>query len=377
MQSSIVSHVNNIKIHRILHRILIQFFFKDRNYGTLNLRGYTFEQFIMIVNERNRSHPIRNPITDFRYHYKGDDGEIVPKTVTHVTIDSSVTTIKQYAFDGCILLFCVVMTDNVKKLERAAFGSCRRLKFIRLSKVLEIIEPYAFEACTDLEFIFLPETVQFVKDFAFGDCRQMRLLQLPLNMNPNNLGDGIIHTTKLVTHAETQNTYYEDRRSLQEEMNDNDEEEEGEGEGEEEEEVRSDIEEDEEEDHTEYTPTSNHNVNSWLINHMSEFPLHRICYSSSVSKQTIELYLNTHGKNSVHTKDTISGMTPLHILSLNPYATNKEIKFLLDIDHETAFHKDINNNSPIDYATQFNFSALVTMMELLSHNRENYTAKPY
>ena len=309
---------------------------------------------------------MRNPITDFQYHYKGDDGEKVPKTVTHVTIDSSVTTIKKETFDGCILLFSVVMTDNVKKLERAAFGSCRRLKFIRLSKVLEIIEPYAFEACTDLEFIFLPETVQFVKDFAFGDCDQMRLLQLPLDIDPNNLGDGIIHTTELVNHAETQNVYYEDRHySLQEEMNDNNEE--GEG-GEEEEEVRSDTEEDEEEDDTEYTPTSNLKVNSWLINHMSDFPLHRICYSSSVTKQTIELHLNTYGKKSVHTTDTISRMTPLHILSLNPYATNKEIKFLLDIDHETAFHKDINNNSPIDYATQFNFSALVTMIEVLSHN---------
>ena len=320
-------------------------------------------QLIRRLNERS----MRNPITDFQYHYKGDDGETVPKTVTHVTIDSSVTTIKTETFAGCSVLFSVVMTDNVKKLERAAFASCRRLKFIRLSKVLEIIEPYAFSDCTELEFIFLPETVQFVKDFAFGDCDQMRLLQLPLDIDPNNLGDGIIHTTKLVTHAETQqNVCYEERHySLQEEMNDNHEEEER---GEEEEEVLSDTEEDEEEDDTTFTPTSNQKVNSWLINHMSDFPLHRICYSSSVTTQTIQLHLNKYGKKSVHKTDTISGMIPLHILSLNPYATSKEIKFLLNIDHETAFHKDINNNSPIDYATQFNFSALVTMMELLSHN---------
>eukprot|EP00554_Chaetoceros_debilis_P007249 CAMPEP_0194075924 /NCGR_PEP_ID=MMETSP0149-20130528/2818_1 /TAXON_ID=122233 /ORGANISM="Chaetoceros debilis, Strain MM31A-1" /LENGTH=50 /DNA_ID=CAMNT_0038756527 /DNA_START=63 /DNA_END=211 /DNA_ORIENTATION=+ len=45
--------------------------------------------------------------------YHGLDDEIVPKDVTHVIVDSSVTVIKEKAFWGCKHLVSLIMGDNV------------------------------------------------------------------------------------------------------------------------------------------------------------------------------------------------------------------------------------------------------------------------
>ena len=68
--------------------------------------------------------------------YKGLDNENVPKDVTHVIVDDSVTIIKKGAFYNCEHLVFVIMGDNVKRIRMEAFRSCIVLRFIRLSKAL-------------------------------------------------------------------------------------------------------------------------------------------------------------------------------------------------------------------------------------------------
>ena len=48
------------------------------------------------------------------YLYRGLDGEIVPKDVTHVIVDDKVTIIKEKAFYECGHLVSIMMGDNVK-----------------------------------------------------------------------------------------------------------------------------------------------------------------------------------------------------------------------------------------------------------------------
>ena len=54
------------------------------------------------------------------YIYRGLKNEEVPKDVTRVIVDGSVTAIKWRAFNNCELLVCVIMGDNVKRIEERA-----------------------------------------------------------------------------------------------------------------------------------------------------------------------------------------------------------------------------------------------------------------
>ena len=58
------------------------------------------------------------------YIYRGLDNEKVPKDVTHVIVDNSVTVIKKEAFFYCFHLVCVIMGDNVKRIEDDVFYHC-------------------------------------------------------------------------------------------------------------------------------------------------------------------------------------------------------------------------------------------------------------
>ena len=113
--------------------------------------------------------------------YRGFSKEVekVPRDVTHVIVDDSVTIIKKDAFYWCKHLVSVIMGDNVKRIEDRAFYYCRALCFIRLSKTLEFIGERAFFRCQSLEALFLSLTVVSIKHQAFSGCRSLRLLVLP------------------------------------------------------------------------------------------------------------------------------------------------------------------------------------------------------
>jgi len=61
------------------------------------------------------------------YIYRGLDNEEVPRDVTHVIVDRSVTVIKEKAFSKYEHLVSVIMGDNIKRIEGAAFWLCSAL----------------------------------------------------------------------------------------------------------------------------------------------------------------------------------------------------------------------------------------------------------
>ena len=142
------------------------------------------------------------------YIYRGLDGEIVPKDVTHVIVDSRVTVIKKEAFSWCELLVSIIMGDNVKIIERWAFYKCRALRFIRLSKTLEYIGELAFFGCRSLEALFLPSTVTSIDHRAFVLCRFMRVLILPNDIDLSKVGYHIILNTAVYQIAEASGVRY-------------------------------------------------------------------------------------------------------------------------------------------------------------------------
>ena len=144
------------------------------------------------------------------YLYRGLDNEQVPKDVTHVIVDNSVTVIKKEAFSNCIHLVSLIMVDNVKRIQEYAFWNCLALRFIRLSKALEFIGEYAFWCCHSLEVMFLSSTVQSIITCSFAKCESLKLLILPNGINLCNLGDAIIRDTAISHMAENAGAKYFD-----------------------------------------------------------------------------------------------------------------------------------------------------------------------
>ena len=269
------------------------------------------------------------------YIYRGLENEKVPKDVTHVIVASSVTVIRKKAFDNCELLVSFIMGDNVKIIEEEAFSFCLALRFIRLSKTLGYIGQRAFEYCESLEVVFLPSTVKSIRLWAFIGCLSLRLLILPQHSLLGKVGIEIIVETAVHQIAQASGVEYVfgGRNG-------------------------ADI-----------TRESNRQVNQWLMFHMDHAPCHKLCYNSSITTKHLNDYLNEHGNDSALAIDTIHGMTPLHMLSMNPHSPSDAIAALLDVDVEAIFRLDHQGNIPLDYARDYNVGGLVALVSGLCNHR--------
>jgi hypothetical protein len=264
------------------------------------------------------------------YIYHGFDDETVPDDVTHVIVDESVTTIKKEVFLMCSQLVSVIMGDNVKRIEMYAFEGCTALRFVRLSRTLECIGMGAFSFCHSLEAVFLPSTVNKIEERAFYDCRSLRLLILPHDIGLSKVGDDIIYATgRILQIAATAGVEYEwnDPRD------------------------RSDE--------------SDRRVNEWLFHHMDEWPFHKLCYDSYVTNKQISDYLNENGNDAALAIDPHNGMTPLHMLSMNPHAPADTILTLLKANINAASVRDQEGETPLYYALHCNPRAFVRMYSFL------------
>ena len=270
------------------------------------------------------------------YIYQGLDEEKVPKDVTHVIVDNSVTVIKWEAFYLCKHLVCLIMGDSVKRIEGKAFQYCCALRLIRLSKILEYIGWYAFDSCESLEALFLPSTVKEIEYGAFYCCRSMRLLILPHDFDLNKVDKGIIHDTGVYHIAEASGVAYEyDEIGYS------------------------------------YTNESKRRVNEWLIHHMDEAPFHKLCSDSSVTTKQISDYLHEHGNDSALAIDPYHGMTPLHILSMNPHAPADAIAALFNSNIQTVFCADNQQKTPLEYARDYNVGGLIRIINGLCNHRNS------
>ena len=270
----------------------------------------------------------------YRGFFKEDEN--IPKDVTHIIIDDSVDTIKERAFEYCWLLVSIVMGDSVNTIGKRDFHHCHSLRFIRLSKTLRCIGENAFTLCHSLKAVCLPSMIKRIENYAFMHCQSLSLLILPNNLDGYaHLGRGLISTTPLSQIAASVGVRYNIRRDRR------------------------------------WTGESNHQVNDWLIQHMNDFPLHTLCYDSSVTTANVNTFIN-HVDNSftsVLQVDKIHGMSPLHLLSMNPYAPVDAIASLLNFNTEAVFSLDNQQKTPLDYGREYNVGGLVGMITGLCNQR--------
>ena len=108
-------------------------------------------------------------------YYTSDDviGEFAfynCRSLTSVTIPSSVTSIGESAFYNCSSLTSVTIPSSVTSIGKSAFYNCRSLTSVTLPSSVTSIGWSAFRGCSGLTSVTLPSSVTSIGEYAFSGC---------------------------------------------------------------------------------------------------------------------------------------------------------------------------------------------------------------
>ena len=90
--------------------------------------------------------------------------------LTSVTIPNSVTSIREGAFWSCNSLTSVTIGNSVTSIGWGAFAHCSSLTSIGIGNGVTSIENYAFSYCSSLTSVTIPNSVTSIGDWAFEGC---------------------------------------------------------------------------------------------------------------------------------------------------------------------------------------------------------------
>ena len=130
----------------------------------------------------------------FAYHYKkdgtatllkagsetaeisGKDTYNIPEKVTHDGAEYTVTSIGDFAFDGCRSLASVVIPSSVTSIGYGTFDHCTGLVSVDIPSSVTSIGSNAFYGCSSLASVVIPSSVTSIGDWAFTNCNNLKKL---------------------------------------------------------------------------------------------------------------------------------------------------------------------------------------------------------
>ena len=101
------------------------------------------------------------------------------KDINEYKIPKGVTSIGDYAFDGCSNLSNIIIPEGVTKIGWFAFAGCSSLSNITIPESVIIIEVGAFSGCSSLSNITISEGVTWIGMHAFSGCSNLSSIAIP------------------------------------------------------------------------------------------------------------------------------------------------------------------------------------------------------
>ncbi len=99
--------------------------------------------------------------------------------LTEINISSGVTTIGKFAFWGCTGLTSIDIPSGVTTIGRSAFYGCTGLTSINIPSGVTTIESETFYGCTGLTSIDIPSGVTKIEEAAFQRCSGLTSIDIP------------------------------------------------------------------------------------------------------------------------------------------------------------------------------------------------------
>lgn len=106
-------------------------------------------------------------------------------SLTEVTFTgkSQITSIGDYAFQGCSNLKSINLPEGITEIGQSAFYNCTSLESVTLPSTLKTIGSRAFELCTSLDGVNLPAGLETIGSFAFNQCTRLTSITIPASVN--------------------------------------------------------------------------------------------------------------------------------------------------------------------------------------------------
>jgi len=101
------------------------------------------------------------------------------KSAYEYTIQDSVTSIEEGAFEGCKNLMAVTVGNSVKTIGSSAFYGCSNLASITIPKSTKSIGNYSFSFCTTLRSVIIGESLKTIGSYAFFECTNLASIDIP------------------------------------------------------------------------------------------------------------------------------------------------------------------------------------------------------
>ena len=108
--------------------------------------------------------------------------------IKSVVIENGVTSIGNYAFNGCSGLTSVTIPDNVTSIGLCAFSDCSSLTSVTIPDNVTSIGIGAFSGCSSLTSVTIPDNVTSVGSDAFSGCSSLTSVTIPDSIT--NIGIG-------------------------------------------------------------------------------------------------------------------------------------------------------------------------------------------
>ena len=98
--------------------------------------------------------------------------------ITALRFTGSITTISDYAFQGCKKLSDIELPESITKIGVSAFQNCA-MAHIDIPSAVTSIGDNAFSGCAALTEIVLPENLTSIGAGAFRDCSKLQSINIP------------------------------------------------------------------------------------------------------------------------------------------------------------------------------------------------------
>jgi hypothetical protein len=117
---------------------------------------------------------IPNSVTSIgQYAFEGCSG------LKSVTISESVTSIGNYAFEGCSGLTSVIIPHSVNTMGTGTFQRCTSLTSVTIGCSVTSIETDTFFGCSSLISVIIPNSVTSIGHYVFQDCSNLASVIIP------------------------------------------------------------------------------------------------------------------------------------------------------------------------------------------------------